>query len=536
MSRFGKCTNFANCSKADNQEKIMITQPISPSTQPPCPECGKELIVIDEGGRFPILKIAVVMIVCAIAVGGYLFFGKSKTPQMTSSSQQPAVDTTNPIQSPTPPAQTPSPTPKPAAEKVILRLQGSNSIGSALAPALAEAFLKKEGASNVQHLKEQDALAINGTFPDGLVSIKIKAKGSSTAFSGLENSEYYIGLASRKIHTDELQRLKNTGIGDMTSRNSEHVLGLDGIAVIVNGSNPVSSLSIDDIREMFCGNITAWNKFKGPSGSINVYARNEDSGTFDTFKGLVLKGCNIYAQAERIEDSNELSDKVAGDLNGIGFIAMPYIRSAKAVEVYHKGAMALKPTFFTVAREDYPLARRLYLYTPQFPKNPYIMKFVEFALSKDGQTIVSQNGFIEQTIKLEKKEDIPAQNTSAPKDKYEELTFGAVQMSTNFRFKSGSDELDNRAVRDLDRLEDALRQPENATRDLFIIGFADKTGDEHRNVLLSRSRALTLSEELKKRGIVAKIVDGFGSKRPVAPNDTEEGREKNRRVEVWLKK
>ena len=109
-----------------------------------------------------------------------------------------------------------------------------------------------------------------------------------------------------------------------------------------------------------------------------------------------------------------------------------------------------------------------------------------------------------------------------------------VQLSATFRFKAGSDTLDNRSVRDLDRVADTLSQPEYRGKRFILIGFADSTGAENINVLLSRSRALAVSEELKKRGLIARQVEGMGSKRPVASDVTQEGREKNRRVEIWI--
>ncbi|MBF0496506.1 MAG: OmpA family protein, partial [Deltaproteobacteria bacterium] len=239
------------------------------------------------------------------------------------------------------------------------------------------------------------------------------------------------------------------------------------------------------------------------------------------------------ATSERYEDSSLLSDTVANDPKAIGFIGLPYIRSAQALEIIEPGAAPILPSFFTVAREDYPLSRRLFLYTAESPKNPWVRKFIDFALSKEGQDIAKQAGFIDQTIKAEKVEKKVA-DASMPLDNYGQRTKNLNQLSTNFRFKASSDKFDNRAIRDLDRVVQILTQPTYKGKDFYLFGFTDNKGDEQFNVALSKSRALAVANELKKRGAEAKQVDGLGSGHPVASNETKEGRDKNRRVEIWI--
>ena len=113
---------------------------------------------------------------------------------------------------------------------------------------------------------------------------------------------------------------------------------------------------------------------KSPFAPIKIYARDNKSGTFDTFKTLVLGAKALAPGAARFEDSNTLSEAVAGDRNGIGFIGLPYVHGAKALAVSEEGARALQATRLTVATEDYPLSRRLCLYTPANPTNRFTRK------------------------------------------------------------------------------------------------------------------------------------------------------------------
>ncbi len=126
-------------------------------------------------------------------------------------------------------------------ENIILRLSGSNTIGEGLAPALAEGFLKQQGATEVKTLPgdRDDEVRVQGILPGDRApkAIEIHAHGSATAFEDLANGRADIGMASRKIKAEEVAQLSS--LGDMTSPACEHILGLDGIAVIVSRKNPV---------------------------------------------------------------------------------------------------------------------------------------------------------------------------------------------------------------------------------------------------------------------------------------------------------
>src|SRR5215813_634821 len=132
-----------------------------------------------------------------------------------------------------------------SSSSVILRMSGSNTIGAQLAPALAEAYFRQHGATDVTTVPEgPDVVRVQAKMPDsGTKVIEIAAHGSATAFSALGEGKADIGNASRRIQPQETDSL--SGLGDMTSPASEHVIGLDGIAVIVNTSNRIRAMNVD---------------------------------------------------------------------------------------------------------------------------------------------------------------------------------------------------------------------------------------------------------------------------------------------------
>ena len=264
---------------------------------------------------------------------------------------------------------------------------------------------------------------------------------------------------------------------------------------------------------------------------IRIYARDDKSGTYDTFKNLVLASSQLSPSTRRFEDSNALSDAVANDPNGIGFVGLPFVHDAKSIAVAEKGASALKPTRLTVATEDYSLSRRLYLYTPTTARNKYTRLFIAFALSKPGQDIVAGNGFVAQNIVPESQ---PV-SKQAPDD-YKQLTKNAERLSLDFRFDAGDNGQDSKAQADLDRVVALIADRGGAQDKVMLFGFADNSGTPEANHALSLYRARMVENQFIQRGIKPAVVEGLGSDLPVAANDTEDGREKNRRVEIWMRK
>jgi len=242
-----------------------------------------------------------------------------------------------------------------------------------------------------------------------------------------------------------------------------------------------------------------------------------------------MAGVPITPSAKAYEDSHELSSAVAGDVSGIGFVGHTHTGDARPVPIGTPGQQALLPNRFTIQTEDYPLSRRLYLYSISESSNPEVARFLSFIASKEGQAIVERERFVPLEI-VTQRSTLPAGNTSA----YQSVVSGAERLSVNFRFNTGSNQLDNRALADLDRVTEFLIRTKTNPSRLALIGFADNIGDPSSNVVLSKERANTVAAALKTRGITPGRITGFGAENPVASNATTEGRERNRRVEVWV--
>jgi len=417
-----------------------------------------------------------------------------------------------------------------AKPQVLFRLHGSNTIGEKLAPKLLEGFLAQQNISEFVWQTKSNPLERVLTYQQGdaRFAIELHAHGSSTAFADLKSSKADIGMASRRIKANELNQLQQSS-GNLNKVGNEHIIGLDGLAVIVNQNNAIKQLSSETLAKVFAGDISNWSQLGGPSLPIKIYARDQHSGTWDTFKNLVLKKhkTKLAKQAKRLESSSELSNLVSQNEGAIGFIGLNYVLHNKALAISAtKNTTAIFPTRFTISTEDYALSRRLYFYTPTSASD-MVKNFAQFAISQQGQEIVADTGLISQNIKLEQAyplEGAPAQ--------YNSYTKTAKRLSLNFRFDYATKDFDNKGKRDLQRLVSFME--EHNGRRIVLMGFSDSIGAKLKNKDLSFKRAKSVEHALTSRGIPVLAVEAMGEALPIANNNTEAGRKRNRRVEVWL--
>jgi len=422
--------------------------------------------------------------------------------------------------------------PIPDDNSTVLRIQGSNTIGAQLGPALVKGLMEDQGLRKVRIEaagQDNEQKVVGQTAQGRQLVIDVAAHGSSTGFAALKAAHADLVAASRPIKDSELVELE--ALGDLKSPGAEQVIAIDGLAIILHPRNPLKQLNTEQLARIFSGEVKTWEALGGVGGPIHLYARDDQSGTYDTFRELVLggRGKALSRDAQRFESSEQLSDAVSQDPQGIGFIGLPYVRQAKAVAIVDGDSQPMLPLNSLIATEDYPLSRRLFLYLPPVGRTPWAEALVAFAQSGKGQAIVAANGFVAQTVQamsVSPGAQMPAE--------YQALTHQAQRLTVNFRFEEGSASLDNKARQDLTRVLEYLRQHGKMDRQVTLVGFGDARNDPARAALLSKLRAMAVRRELVKSGVVFRDIRGFGAEMPVAANSADEGRIKNRRVEVWV--
>ena len=419
-----------------------------------------------------------------------------------------------------------------AEPTTLVRIQGSNTIGAKLGPALISGLFQSQGFSNIRIVAagaENEQLVQAEDKLGRTLQVSVAAHGSGTGFVALQDDSADLAASSRPIKDAEAAALQS--LGDLRSAEAEQIIAIDGLAIIVNPQNPLASLTTEQLAKAFSGEVRDWSQLGGTPGAITLYARDDKSGTYDTFKELVLAahGKSLAPTAKRFESSDQLSDLVSQDPGGIGFIGLPYVRQSKALAIADGDSQPMPPSTTLIATEDYPLSRRRYLYNPPGTPNEWVKSLVQFAHSTAGQAIVEKSGFIAQTVQAVK----VAANTKMPED-YRKLADEAQRLSVNFRFQEGSATLDNKAQRDIQRVLDYLKDNDKLRSKVVLVGFGDPKNDPERAALLSKLRAMAVRRDLSKGGVIFREITGMGEQMPVAANDGDDGRVKNRRVEVWV--
>ena len=230
------------------------------------------------------------------------------------------------------------------------------------------------GSTSVTPLMELLAAGYQKAKPH----IKVNINGTGSG-DGIKNAGvlYQIGMSSRELTPAE------QGMGLITQ-----VIAIDGIAAIVNSANPVSSLSIEQIRDIYTGAVTDWSQVSGGAkkGKIAVISREEGSGTRGAFEELVRFQGKLLRGATESTSTGAIKAGIAGNADAIGYISLGSVDSSvKAISV---GGVAA--TNANVVNGSYKIARPFIVLSKK-DAHAESKAFVEWILSPEGQAIVKKS-------------------------------------------------------------------------------------------------------------------------------------------------
>jgi len=238
------------------------------------------------------------------------------------------------------------------------------------------------GSTTVLPIAQKAAEEYMDMHPD--MNISIRGGGSSVGIAALIDGTVDIANASRAMKTKELKAAREKGINAYAN-----VVAKDGIAVIVNPSNGLSEISVEQIAAIYTGEISNWKQLGQTPGTIVIISRDNSSGTYEVFNKLALGGGKVRADAVTLASNNAVAQTVSQTTGAIGYIGLGYLSDkVKALKV--GGVM---PSNATVNSGTYKLARPLYMYTNGAPKG-MAKQFIDFILSSEGQKLVEDLGFV----------------------------------------------------------------------------------------------------------------------------------------------
>ncbi|VVB72150.1 PBP superfamily domain protein [uncultured archaeon] len=258
-------------------------------------------------------------------------------------------------------------------------------IGS-VATASAAEKITVTGSTTVLPLAEAEAEAYNGQQTDCQITVTGGGTGAGITAAGEGRAD--IAMASREIKDSERSKYSKNNF-------QQFFIGYDGICIVVSKSiydAGVKAITKEQLKNIYAGKIKNWKELNGPDKDIYVVAREDGSGTRDTFNELVMgstttetPGVSTVAQG-----NSEVKTAVTGSDKAIGYVGFSYAKGGDLGVLKYEDVM---PAVENIKSGSYPLNRHLYFYTWGQP-TPCAQKFIDFVLSTPGQKIAEENGFI----------------------------------------------------------------------------------------------------------------------------------------------
>lgn len=249
----------------------------------------------------------------------------------------------------------------------------------------AKETVRVSGSTTVLPLAEGGAEAFNADQSE--YQVIVTGGGTGVGIKNIAEGNSEIGMASREVTSDETSQF-----GD---KFEENMVGYDGIVIAVSkqiSEAGVTALTKDQVKEIYNGEINNWNDLGGPDEQILVVAREQGSGTRDTFNEDIMgdkkaetPGVNTVAGSNA-----EIRTALTGSDSAIGYLGFSYAEDGAVGVITLDG---VTPTSETIKDGSYELARELYFYTYD-EATAGAQSFIDFMLGSKGRDVATEYGFI----------------------------------------------------------------------------------------------------------------------------------------------
>jgi len=270
----------------------------------------------------------------------------------------------------------------------------NQSPNSSAETPVSQVNIQNKGSDTIVNLALAWAEAYQKIHPE--IRLSVTGGGSGTGIAALINGTVDIANASRKIKQEEVDAAKKNGTDPV-----EFVIARDAIAVIVNPENPINQLSLQQISDIYSGQINNWNELGGEDRPIVRLSRETNSGTHVYFLENVLRlgqkdNKTLFSTDTLLLPSSEgITAEIRQNPNAIGYDGLGYVTNETKVVAVSKtdNGPFIIPSAETVNSGEYPIARDLYMYTAGPPKG-VIEAYLNWIMSPDAQKIVKELGFV----------------------------------------------------------------------------------------------------------------------------------------------
>ena len=424
-----------------------------------------------------------------------------------------------------------------------------------LMTAILDEYSSSKDFSVSQQIASNDAreFLIGNTSGEEVAKIDVVKSETESALAGLVSGETVMAVTWDRISPEMLGRALGRTVNATSDYLDESVIGLDAVSLSVNSRNVADVVGINAIQGVLTGNITNWSQLGGNDAPISIHLLESNGELHRQLAARNIADGALEARALLHPNANSLRLAVEADVNAMGVLYRSQAESLKSLTVVSACNIFSDGSDFSIQTEEYPLTLRLYVYTM---KNSEMSEFIQnvdqFMATDFGQATLAERGLVTQALQIKPMQvqgarvlssvlygeaDNAWQNVTK---RYFTEASTARRISTALRFALGGADLDAKSLEDIERITEIVRANEYAGYQVLVFGFSDSTGVFGNNITLSQRRADTVATILREnsRGYLedgSVLSFGMGPIAPIGCNTTAEGRELNRRVEVWLR-
>ncbi|MFT4702303.1 MAG: phosphate transport system substrate-binding protein [Yoonia sp.] len=435
-----------------------------------------------------------------------------------------------------------------------VRLSGASRMAEVAVPALVEAFGRSNGWQSelVQIDPSHFDIILRDDSQDVQAEFTFRVSNTDEGFADLIAYEADMAMAVREVRADEAEIARTVGLGDLTAPQQSRIIGLDALVPVVHPALGLDAIALKDVALAYRGEINNWVEIGGPDLPIVRHLGLRTSGSVQFFVDhAVRQESGKLAQDVTFHTSFDAVAGAVAEIPGsIGMLPYGKTRNTQPLTLRDSCGFSSVPVTTTLKTEDYPLTQPLFLYLPDRRQPKIVRDFLAWLRGPEAQLVVRRAGFVDQgavPISLDAQgqrfanaiakagEDIPL----AELQRLIRVLMPRTRLSTSFRFEVGSTRLDAQSRSNLMSLGQAIRDGRHDGQSLMLVGFSDGRGAPAPNRDLSSARA-----EAVKRALVAVLgslpenvmveTEAFGEALPMGCDDTEWGRQSNRRVELWV--
>lgn len=257
-------------------------------------------------------------------------------------------------------------------------------LGATMAQAASlDAFKSLKGELNIAggtaHIPVMKAAAKNIMEANPDIRITVAGGGSGVGVQQVGENLVHIGNTGRPLKDAEVTKY---GLKSFP-------FAIDGVAVVLHPSNPVSGLTRDQLKDVFAGTIANWKELGGNDAPINLYIREDGSGTREVFEEIALKKGTATTRANVVNSNGAMKTAVAQDRNAMGYVGIGHLdKSLKGLVLD-----GMTPSQENAAKGSYTITRLLFMNTKGDPQG-LTRAFVDYIYTPEGKELSGRAGYI----------------------------------------------------------------------------------------------------------------------------------------------